>query len=372
MARKDATKAQSHGLNDVIGIILGAAALLLLVALLSYDPHDSASNFNPPNNPPHNLGGPLGAWVALWLFRIFGIGAFMIPVLLAMFRLGYLFRFLSYLQRRWVWGLVLLLCCMGLASMFEASAGDWLVMPNTFAEALTPRVSAALSASSSTRCLAVTSARSAPPSCSAAAYLISLIYLTNFKLGQWCRQWAVVRFAASRRPNRQRNRSRTPRPGFGKAGPQIARPIGQIRQGWRGQRRRTERSGRRHAARARADRARLERPANQAGDRARKTPAEPAQRTRSARGRHGHSSQGSGRRHHGGYFGQTGRPAAAAARAEPPSRKPAQRAPAGNVEPNPSRPPAPPSCPNPSPPRANPNPSPSPPRPRLAITHCRR
>jgi hypothetical protein len=78
MARKDATKSQPHGLNDVIGIVLGAAALLLLVALLSYDPHDSASNLNPPNNPLHNLGGPLGAWVALMLFRVFGIGFWLI------------------------------------------------------------------------------------------------------------------------------------------------------------------------------------------------------------------------------------------------------------------------------------------------------
>jgi hypothetical protein len=39
MARKEAqTSAESHGLNDVIGILLGAAALLLMVALLSHDP----------------------------------------------------------------------------------------------------------------------------------------------------------------------------------------------------------------------------------------------------------------------------------------------------------------------------------------------
>src|SRR5208282_849733 len=62
---------------------------------------------------------PLGAWVAAKLFWVFGIGAFMIPVLLLMYGLGYLFQFLAYLQRRWLWGAVLLLCCMGLASTFE-------------------------------------------------------------------------------------------------------------------------------------------------------------------------------------------------------------------------------------------------------------
>ena len=58
MARKDAAQSQSHGLNDVIGILLATAALLLLLALLSYDPHDLAANFVPPNNPPHNRAGP--------------------------------------------------------------------------------------------------------------------------------------------------------------------------------------------------------------------------------------------------------------------------------------------------------------------------
>ena len=106
MARKEAAKTQSHTLNDVIGIVLGASALLLLVALLSYDPHDSSANMNPPNNPLHNLGGPIGAWVSFMLFRVFGIGAFMIPVLLAMFGLGYMLEFLAYLQKRWLWGLV--------------------------------------------------------------------------------------------------------------------------------------------------------------------------------------------------------------------------------------------------------------------------
>ena len=41
MARKDGPQSHSHGLNDVVGIVLGAAALLLMVALLSYDQGDS-------------------------------------------------------------------------------------------------------------------------------------------------------------------------------------------------------------------------------------------------------------------------------------------------------------------------------------------
>jgi S-DNA-T family DNA segregation ATPase FtsK/SpoIIIE len=185
MARKDEKKSQPHALNDVIGIVLGAAALLLLVALLSYDPHDSASNLNPPNNPLRNLGGPLGAWVALMLFRVFGIGAFMIPVLLAMFGLGYILEFLAYLQKRWAWGLVLLLCCMGLASMFEADLS------------LLQRLQVALNAPSVGGFLGQFLYRDVLSYVGkvgativlGAVYVISLIYLTNFKLGQWCRQF---------------------------------------------------------------------------------------------------------------------------------------------------------------------------------------
>jgi S-DNA-T family DNA segregation ATPase FtsK/SpoIIIE len=184
MARKDATKSQANALNDVIGIVLGAAALLLLVALLSYDPHDSASNLSPPNNPLHNLGGPLGAWVALITFRVFGIGAFMIPVLLAMYGLGYILEFLAYLQKRWVWGLVLLLCCMGLASMFEPDVR------------LLRRLQVALNAPSVggfigqllNRDVLHYVGKVGATIVLGAVYVISLIYLTNFELGEWCRQ----------------------------------------------------------------------------------------------------------------------------------------------------------------------------------------
>jgi S-DNA-T family DNA segregation ATPase FtsK/SpoIIIE len=184
MARKEAAKTQSHTLNDVIGIVLGASALLLLVALLSYDPHDSSANMNPPNNPIHNLGGPIGAWVSFVLFRVFGIGAFMIPVLLAMFGLGYMLEFLAYLQKRWLWGLVLLLCCMGVASMFESNVG------------LLQRLQVALNAPSAGgfvgqflyRDILRFVGKVGATIVLGAIYCISLIYLTNFKLGEWCRQ----------------------------------------------------------------------------------------------------------------------------------------------------------------------------------------
>ena len=186
MARKDSGE-QHSGLHDVIGIMLGTAALLLVVALLSYDPHDLATNFVPPNNPLHNHAGPIGAWTAYLLFQVFGVAAFMLPALFLIYSLGYLLRFLSYLQRRWVWGAVLLLCCMGLASMFEKDI-RWL--ERLRAEMNAPSVGGYIGRTFYWYALRYVGKVGATIILGA-AYAVSLIYLTNFKLGEWCRlMWA--------------------------------------------------------------------------------------------------------------------------------------------------------------------------------------
>jgi DNA segregation ATPase FtsK/SpoIIIE, S-DNA-T family len=188
MARKDSAQPEHHGLHDVIGIVLGTGALLLMVALLSYDPHDLATNLVPPNNPLHNRVGPFGAWMAWFLFQAFGIAAFMLPALLLIFGLGYLLRFLSYLQRRWVWGALLLVCCMGLASMFESDF-HWL-----------QRLRATMNAPSVGgytghilyKYVLRFGGKTGSTIVLLAVYAVSLIFLTNFKLGEWCRRiWAA-------------------------------------------------------------------------------------------------------------------------------------------------------------------------------------
>jgi S-DNA-T family DNA segregation ATPase FtsK/SpoIIIE len=196
MARKDSAQSQPHGLNDVIGILLGTAALLLMVALLSYDSHDLAANFVPPNNPPHNRAGPLGAWTALVLFRVFGVAAFMVPALLLIYGLGYLLRFLAYLQRRWVWGALLLLCCMGLASMFENDI-RWLRQLRTTMNA--PSVGGYTGYFFYKYVLRF-AGKVGASIVLGAVYLVSLIYLTNFKLGEWCRQLWTTQFDGKAAP----------------------------------------------------------------------------------------------------------------------------------------------------------------------------
>ena len=65
MAKKAEPDSLAHrGRNDIVGIVLLCFALLLLISLLSYDPHDLAQNRVPPNHTAHNWIGPIGAHLA--------------------------------------------------------------------------------------------------------------------------------------------------------------------------------------------------------------------------------------------------------------------------------------------------------------------
>src|SRR5437763_4727288 len=107
MARKADSQSAVHarGFSDIIGITLMALALMLLVAQLTFHPHDVAANRVPPNETIHNWIGKFGAFTANGLFGMFGAGAFALPVLLVFFGLGYLFETFGYLRRRWPWAL---------------------------------------------------------------------------------------------------------------------------------------------------------------------------------------------------------------------------------------------------------------------------
>jgi S-DNA-T family DNA segregation ATPase FtsK/SpoIIIE len=118
MARK-ATAQSSHGLNDVAGVTLLALALLLLVAQLSFDPHDLSTYKVPPNQQAHNWIGPLGAYIAHSAFFVFGFAGYMLPLLLGFLSLGCWFEALAYLKRRWPWVLLLTLSCTGWLDLID-------------------------------------------------------------------------------------------------------------------------------------------------------------------------------------------------------------------------------------------------------------
>ncbi len=184
MARK-ATSAEphEHGVGDVVGLILISLALLLLVALFSYERADIPLNSMPPNRPAHNWIGPLGAWLAYGVFFGSGAAGYLLPPLLFGFGLAYLVDALKHLRRCWHWAALLLLAFVGLldqhsahfsafkANLDSGSAGGFIGLTiNNLLFDYCGKVGATI--------IFLT------------LWLISLLYLTNFHLAHLWRQWS--------------------------------------------------------------------------------------------------------------------------------------------------------------------------------------
>ncbi|MGH7989773.1 MAG: DNA translocase FtsK 4TM domain-containing protein, partial [Limisphaerales bacterium] len=190
MSRKTADS--NNGFGDVIGIALLAAALLLLVAQFSFDRYDLAFFKDPHNQPIHNWIGTIGAYLAWGAFLPLGFTAYLLPLLLAAFGAAYLLNFPGYLRERlrWslLWSAVLLISLTGLLyimdnagwlgkiheSIGSQSAGGWLgymtygqTQNYNFGFSLLGPIGATI--------------------IYAALGLISLLFLTNFRLGVWIR-----------------------------------------------------------------------------------------------------------------------------------------------------------------------------------------
>ena len=191
MSRKTPSDS-AHGFSDIIGVALLAAALLLLVAQFSFDRNDVSFLTTQLNKPAHNWIGPLGAYLAWASFIPFGLVGYLLPVLFAAFGLAYLLNFPSHLRERlrWslVWSAVLLVSLTGLLYIMDGggqrgkiheaigsqSAGGWLGWA-TYGQ--TPRHEYGF-------CLLGTVGATIVY---ATLCLISLLFLTNFRLGEWIR-----------------------------------------------------------------------------------------------------------------------------------------------------------------------------------------
>jgi len=180
MARKASSDSESgHGFNDIIGILLLGLAVLLLVSLVSYDPRDVSANSQPPNPSAHNWIGPFGAWTAhIWLLCS-GAAAFLVPALLLLVGLGFFFEFFSYLRRRWAWTLVMVVCSMGLldlwSNFFQPLERNLHIMAGgVIGKNLNESIFRNFGRPGATIIFLM-------------LYFISLLYLTNFKLGDWIR-----------------------------------------------------------------------------------------------------------------------------------------------------------------------------------------
>lgn len=191
MARKASEEQElaHRGIHDVIGIALCFAALLIAVALLSYEPHDTESVLVPRNNIPNNWGGIIGAETSRMLFYTIGVSAYIVPVLLFVFGLGYIFRFLSYIRHCWFWAAMLLVCCMGLLSTYE---NDVAFLQNIQHKLNTTSVGG-LAGSLFYQYILSNFGKIGATIVLGAFYVISLLYLTSFQLGTACRQWWAAR-----------------------------------------------------------------------------------------------------------------------------------------------------------------------------------
>ena len=179
-----------------MGVVLLGIALLLFVAMSSFERND-VGNRIPPNATTHNFIGPAGAWIAHILFLAFGAAAFVIPVLCLLFGVGCLFNALHYLRRRWPWGLVLFLCCAGFLSEFtDRTTMDALATnPNYSKAGFFENAAFKLGAPSAgglvghwlRQLIGDNFGRPGATIIYITIYAISLLYLTNFRLSDWVR-----------------------------------------------------------------------------------------------------------------------------------------------------------------------------------------
>jgi DNA segregation ATPase FtsK/SpoIIIE, S-DNA-T family len=190
MSRK--TSSPHHGWNDVIGVALLALALLLFISQLSFDRYDLSFIARPVNSPAHNWIRLPGAYMAYASFFLLGITAYILPWLLALFGIAHLLNFFSYVRERlwWslIWSIVLLVSITGVLCVADGSGahGDFrkfigapslggLLGIITYGQTLKYNFGFSLLGPIGATIVYAT------------LCLISLLFLTNFRLGEWIR-----------------------------------------------------------------------------------------------------------------------------------------------------------------------------------------
>ena len=186
MARANPTSAPPHrpGLGDLIGWGLLLAAVVIALALFTYDRHDLAANAYPPNPAIHNFMGLFGARMAAGLFFLVGAAAYTLPVLLVAFGLAGFVESLRYL-RNWR-------ALAGCAGLLVAVSG-LLDLTNGWLPALglqgdTLSAGGLLGWSLNRYVFATFFNRTGASLIYGVLYLVSLLLLTDFHLILWIRR----------------------------------------------------------------------------------------------------------------------------------------------------------------------------------------
>jgi DNA segregation ATPase FtsK/SpoIIIE, S-DNA-T family len=195
MSRRPAS-GPGNGFADVIGVALLALALLLLVAQLSFDRNDISFLTTQANHSAHNWIKLPGAYLAWGSFLLLGIAAYLLPLVLAVFGTAFLLNFPGYLRERsrWsaLWAVILLVSLTGLLYLADngglrgeihktigAQSIGGLLGYATYGEIRHPSYNLQYGFSL------------LGPIGAAIVYgalgLISLLFLTDFRLGEWIR-----------------------------------------------------------------------------------------------------------------------------------------------------------------------------------------
>jgi S-DNA-T family DNA segregation ATPase FtsK/SpoIIIE len=96
--------------NEVFAVILVAAAVLLLLSLLTYDPNDQTLNSVGPAREPRNLIGIVGAAIADLFLQLFGLASLLVPFLFLLIAARAFFSASSRMPFKKMAGAALLLC----------------------------------------------------------------------------------------------------------------------------------------------------------------------------------------------------------------------------------------------------------------------
>ncbi len=110
------------GAREIFGLILLGLCVLGACSLWSYDWRDISQLQFPPNRPPANFIGPVGAWGAYIAMMGFGICAYAVPVALAYFGFACLFKREGVVWPKAVW---LVFIVASLCSIVEIHPSLW-------------------------------------------------------------------------------------------------------------------------------------------------------------------------------------------------------------------------------------------------------
>jgi S-DNA-T family DNA segregation ATPase FtsK/SpoIIIE len=100
--------------REATGILIQALWVLLLLALVSYTWQDIPWEYTPSNSPMANYIGPVGAWAAWGVLKVFGLVGFVLPLALAVWGLLMVFQSGERVWPRvlWMGGILCGLCVL--------------------------------------------------------------------------------------------------------------------------------------------------------------------------------------------------------------------------------------------------------------------